>query len=322
MCISFFVTGGKHSIETGRSALFEKALIVRVHPADGTVEQCVEYVSPPSAVPKCWASILFKSGSIAGDLLYACTTTEILIYQLPGFNVIGYISLAPFNDVHHVCPSPEGTLFIASTGLDMVIEVTLEGKIIREWSVLGGNPWNRFSRLVDYRKIHSTKPHIAHPNYIFCLGKEVWVTRGELKDAVCLTQPNCRIGMDQFVHDGVPYRNMIYFTTVDGRVVIVDQRSLSISEIIDLRAIDNPNDELLGWCRGISVMENGRIWVGFTRIRETYWPDKVNWVKDYAHCVEKPTHVALYDLTRRRRLQEISLRAVGVDAIFSILLEQ
>ena len=88
----------------------------------------MEYQSPAEARANENSSNVFKAGTLIGDTLYACTSTEVLIFKLPEFKQIGYISLPCFNDVHHVTPSSDGNLLVASTGLDMVVKFTPKEK--------------------------------------------------------------------------------------------------------------------------------------------------------------------------------------------------
>ena len=138
--------------------LYESAQILHLDTQTGKVRTCVEYKSPPEARATANSSIVFKSGTLIGDTLYACTSTEVLIFKLPQFERVGYISLPCFNDVHHVTPSRDGNFLVASTGLDMVIKFSPAGAVLAEWCVLEEEPWSRFSRTVDYRKVESTKP--------------------------------------------------------------------------------------------------------------------------------------------------------------------
>jgi hypothetical protein len=181
---------------------YQKGIILHVDPRSSAVKTCVEYVSPPDTCAPGSPS-LFKAGTIRGDILYVCTQTEVLVYSLPKFDRVAHISLPCFNDVHHVCPTPDGNLLVAISGLDMVVEVSLCGDVLREWDVLGNCPWTRHSREIDYRKGISTKPHPSHPNYVFCVDDEIWVTRFEQRDAICLNRPNRKIeiGIER-VHDG------------------------------------------------------------------------------------------------------------------------
>jgi hypothetical protein len=320
---SLYVTGGRQRQKLVKTEeewnLYEKALILRVNVEDGTATVCVEYQTPLNACPSERASFLFKTGTLVGRTFYACTGTEVLVYELPDFRRTGYVSLFCFNDVHHVTPAANGNLLVASTGLDMVVEFNLAGAVIRQWNVLGGEPWERFSKDIDYRKVPTTKPHRAHPNHVFQIGSEVWVTRGDLSDAVCLTKPGLRIPLGSVVvHDGHLHNGRLYFSTVDGTIVIVNPATRQIIEVIDLKQIDNPEQSLLGWCRGLFIVDESKVWVGFTRVRKTKFREKVNWVKHVFHDKESPTHIALYDIRSKKMLREIDLERYGLNVLFSI----
>lgn len=318
---SLLVLGGQQ--RALRSALaddqnwydYQKGLILQVNPATGAAATCVEYVSPPEACGE-GDPVLFKSGSVQDNTLYVCTQTEVLVYALPCFEQIGYVSLACFNDVHHVRPTPDGHLLIANSGLEMVLEVTLDGRVLREWNVLGDEPWEKFSKYVDYRKGVSTKPHKAHPNHVFYVGEDLWVTRFEQKDAMCLTRPGQRIqiGIER-VHDGVIYDQLLYFTTVNGHIVIANPTTCKIEEVIDLNKMAD-QDTLLGWCRSIMIDED-KVWVGFSRIRPTKFRETLSWIR-LGFNRSLPTHVACYDLKRNRCLAEVDLEKHGLNAVFSI----
>jgi len=300
--------------------LYEKALILHLDTESGKVRKCFEYRSPAEARASENSSMVFKSGTLVGDLLYTCTSTEVLIFRLPQFHLLHYVSLPCFNDLHHVTPASDGSLIAAVTGLDMVAKFTLEGELIATWNVLGEDPWSRFSRTTDYRKIESTKPHKSHPNFVFELDGKTWVTRFRQRDAVCLDDSSLRINIaSQFPHDGLVWCGGIYFTSVDARIVIANPQSLQVERVIDLNPIDS-QQALLGWCRGLLPLDRCKMWVGFTRIRKTRFQENVLWVK---HALregmrEKPTHVALYDIIGMRRLQEFDLEAHGMNTIFSI----
>jgi hypothetical protein len=321
---SFYVAGGRL-----RSTVFRKleewqscqqALLIELDPAKNQSRSCVEYVSAPEACPEELPAILFKSATLQGNKLYACTSTEVLIYELPGFRLLHYISLPYFNDLHHVYPTHQGTLLVAVTGLDMVVEITTAGSLIREWNVLGEDTWAKFSRQMDYRKVPTTKPHKSHPNHVFELDQEVWVTRFFQRDAICLTTPGPRIDIAvQGTHDGYIFGDRIYFTTVDGHVVIADRNSLKVVETIDLNQMGGQPGQALGWCRGVLPLDGRRVWVGFTRVRPTKFVENVAWVRNgYSHR-HRPSHVALYDLERKTCDQEIELEPHGIGVVFSLL---
>jgi len=300
--------------------LYEAALILRLDTSSGAVETCAEYRTPPGARASANSSILFKSGFLTSAELYTCTSTEVIIFSLPDFHKVGYISLPCFNDLHHVRPLSDGTLAAADTGLDMVVRFSRLGELVSACSVLREAAWSRFSPNIDYRRVESTKPHKSHPNFVFELDGQVWVTRFRQRDAVCLSDRTKRIRIAlEGPHDGVLHGNHIYFTTVDGKVVIVDQKSLQLDRVIELQEIDNKN-AILGWCRGLLPIDERYVWVGFTRIRKTQFKENVLWVKNVVRpgMSEKPTHIALYDILKRKCLQEIDLEAHGLNIVFSI----
>jgi len=177
----------------------------------------------------------------------------VLIYQLPDFQQIGYISLPCFNDVHHVTPASDGNLLVVSTGLEMVVKVSPRGEVLAEWNVLGEDPWARFSRAIDYRKVETTKPHVSHPNFVFELDGEVWVTRFHQHDAVSLNGTKRRIEIaGEGVHDGLAWGERLLFTAVDGKIVAVDGHSLQVEMVVDLRQIQDRDQLVLpAWCRGL-----------------------------------------------------------------------
>lgn len=295
---------------------YRRGIVLQVDPIAGLVECRADYVSPPELCAVDEPAILFKCGTLQDGKLYVCTQTEVLIFAVPDFTLLTHISLPCFNDLHHVRPMPSGTLLIANSGLDMVLEITIDGQILREWNTLGEGPWARFDRKIDYRRVASTKPHRSHPNQVFLIGDEIWATRFEQRDAICLTDPSKRIQIGTgLVHDGLVHDGFIYFTTVTGTIVIVNARTLMIEEVIDLNLISSP-DAILGWCRGILV-EDGKAWVGFSRLRLTKFRENVSWVR-WGFKQHLPTRVVCYDLTRRAHVAGIELQSHGLDAVFSI----
>jgi hypothetical protein len=300
--------------------LYESALILMVDTESGAVRTCVEYKTPSDARAHEHSSSLFKSGTLVGDILYACTNTEILLFKLPQFELVTYVSLPCFNDIHHVTPARDGTLLVAVTGLDMVVRCTPQGELIEEWSVLQEPPWQRFSRAIDYRKVESTKPHQSHPNFVFELEHDVWVTRLRQRDAICLTDPAKRIDIAlESPHDGLVRGKLIYFTLVDGRLVVANADTLTIDRVVDFKTMDDPN-ALLGWCRGVLPLQHEKLWVAFTRVRKTRIHENILWVKRVLKegMIERSTHISLYDIAQHRCLQEFDLEAHGMNIVFSV----
>jgi hypothetical protein len=320
--VELVVVGGR---QRGRRALragsgswykYERALALRVDTTTGSVQIEHEYVSPPEVTADEEPAILYKQGTMTDGRLYQTTQTEVIVYRYPEWEVEHYISLPRFNDVHHVRPTATGTLLVVNTGLDQVVELDVDGTVLREWNVEHNDPWHRHDPSVDYRRVSSTKPYDAHPNHVFTIGDEVWATRFKHMDAVSLDDPARRIAIGaERVHDGAVVGDRIYFTAVDGHVAIVDADTLQIVEIVDLRDIDT-DTPLLGWCRGVAF-EGDHIWVGFSRLRPTKARENVAWVKD-GFKRQVGTHIARYDLAKRSLEQRIDLEPQGLNAVFSI----
>jgi len=320
--VKLYVAGGQQRSLRGMTAdmdswyEYQKGLVLELDTDSGDTDVVTEYVSPPGSCPPDDPAILFKSGTLVDYRLYLTTQTEVIVYRVPSFERLAYVSLPMFNDVHHVRPTPAGNLLVANTGLDNVVEVTHDSEVLQIWNVLGEDPWQRFSKATDYRAVKSTKPHLAHPNHVFYIRDEPWATRFQQKDAVSLFDPTRRIdvGLER-LHDGIVYGERVYFTTVDGKVAIADTGSLRLLEVIDLTAA-HPDTVLLGWARGLMI-DADVMYVGFSRIRPTKFRENVGWVmrglkRDFG------THVGAYDLRTKQSLGQYPVEGSGLSAIFGI----
>jgi hypothetical protein len=326
-----YIVGGQYKPTTAlRKGYggFHKALILALSQDGAYIRTAVEYHSPRDVCPIENGAILFKSASLIGQLLYVCTETEILVYRVPDFFLVNYISLPIFNDLHHVTWSRNGSLFVACTGLDAVFELSETGKPIREWDLSGQGLWTRFDSKTDYRKIASTKPHLVHPNFVFLRDDEVWVTRLEQQDAYRLVPPGGRIPIElERPHDGIVVGNNVYFTTVDGRVVRANLACHTVDAVFNLSDLFSTIHPL-GWCRGLKVIDDDRVIVGFSRLRPTRWQSNVHWaarkLKSAGGAEPKnwytfPTRISCLDLARGKIIWETNLEPYGMNAVFSIL---
>jgi hypothetical protein len=302
--------------------LYDKALVVKAE--HGQIERILEYESPPEHRPDEQSSTLFKAASVEGDRAYLCTQTEILICDFPSFKIRDVISLPIFNDVHHVVAAPDGRLFVAVTGLDAVAELTPDGKLLRLVSVIGGSVWDRFSQTTDYRKVVTTKPHRSHPNFIFFLDGEPWVTRFEQRDAVPLDGKSMKAPFqlgNEGVHDGHIAGGYAYFTAVNGIVMRFNLRTMEKQSFDLNRFPGNLSNGPLGWCRGV-LCDGDEIWVGLSRIRYTALRHNLDWVRHGFRDSERkppaPTRVARYNLGRRLLVGEYNLEDAGMNTVFSI----
>ncbi|MBH9965393.1 hypothetical protein ACKA06_03890 [Rossellomorea oryzaecorticis] len=297
---------------------FKKGVILKFNLQTKTSQKVIEYTSPKDVCADHEASISFTAATLKGNRLYVGTTTEVLVYDVSNFTPIQYMSLPFMNDIHHVSPMKNGNLLVANTGLDMVVELNVSGRVERLWNVLGRAPWHRFDPEVDYRKVATTKPHHSHPNYVFEIENDIWVTRCLQKDAVCLTSPEKHIDIGrQLVHDGIAYKNHIYFTQVDGRVVIVNRNTLKVERIVDLVQI-SAHKEKIGWCRGIKPLSEDIILVGFTRIRPSSKRNQDGNIEYKGDFGVLPTRLACFNIKKNILLWEKNLEDAGMNAIYSI----
>lgn len=263
--------------------------------------------------------IRFTASTLVDGKFYACSPTQLYIYSYPEFELVALIDHPHFNDVHHVNIINQ-KLVVTNTGLDSVMLFSLDGDFEGIFSTNGDDPWIRFDPSKDYRKVASTKPHLNHPNFSFDLDGEIWVTRFNDRDAVCLSdfsrKIDIRVGKP---HDGHVHGDFIYFTTINGFVVIANKRTLKIENRIDLNAIDT-RDAPLGWCRGI-CLDGEFAYVGFTRLRRTKIEENLRWLKEkFSHSKERlPARVAKYHLSRSELVDEFVVPEGFTDLIFSII---
>jgi hypothetical protein len=326
-----YVLGGRNKPNASKIPEWhghDEALILRVDDETQHAEVILRYRSPPELCPHEAPSFVFKAGTRIGDRLHLCTQTEILTCALPDCTVSNHLSLPCFNDLHHVTIAGNGNYLVAVTGLDLVAEVTPDGTLVAEWSALETDPWQRFSREVDYRRIGTTKPHLAHPNFVFLHDGDIWTTRLEQQDALNLaTRETIPIGIER-PHDGIVQGERAYFTIVNGFVAIVDLAEKRLVGTIDLTQIVGGNRPL-GWCRGLKLLPDDRMIVAFTRLRPTRFKQNIAWAKslmksalgvdglDWSKALS--TRLICFDIGRKQRLWDFDVEPYGMDAVFSVL---
>lgn len=323
--MKFLIVGGEQrpsAVWRDEWQHYQKALALTVDWSSGKMERILEYASEPQYLASDKANVLFKAGSLQGDKLYLCTQTEVLIYAYPSLRLLQHISLPCFNDLHHVAMIG-GRLAVVCTGLDMVVFLDDHYHPVEYRNVLGKEAWHRFSPEIDYRLWETTKPHESHPNFIFEIDGEPWVSRFEQKDAVCLNDLSKRIDIGiERIHDGVVQGDYVYFTTVNGTVCVANKNTYKVEAVYDLNQVYRETHPL-GWCRGLHV-EGDHLFIGFTAIRSTKLRENLAWIK---HGFKKsiddmralPARVVEYDMSNRSILKEINVVEAGMAAIFSII---
>ena len=320
----FLIPGGRQRVSTITRRewnLFEQAQLAQLDTETGDVSVRLAYQTPPDLCPAEDPSHVFKCASFDGNELLLTTQTEVLSVDPTSMELRQRYSAPSFNDVHHAARI-DGRVHVVSTGLDSVVVLDEDGEPDCFRYVLEGDVWDRFSPQTDYRLLATTKPHAAHPNYVFKTADGVWATRFEQRDAVCLDKPSLSIPIEVGLpHDGVIHEGDAWFTTVNGWLVRGNPGAGEVIERIDLNAIDT-RGQPLGWCRGLTFVD-GLAYVGFTRLRQTTIRRNVSWVRHGFQRVgshaQLPTRVAAYDVVRRELVAEWDLESVSQNAVFSIL---
>ena len=242
------------------------------------------------------------------------------MFSYPGLETIKYHTLPCFNDIHHVYPV-HNKIAVVSTGLDMVVFLDYETLApVKYLNVLGKKPWYKYDKKVDYRKINSTKPHESHPNYLFQINGDLWVTRFQQNDIACLKNLNKTIRINKkCIHDGCVRGIFCYLTSVDGCIIKVDMKKGNVVEQIDLSDYDTKYKGL-GWCRGIYV-DGDIAYTGFSFIRPTKW--KENIANIYLRIMKTgerlpPARIIAFDLKKKKVVDQFIFAPDSLAAIFSI----
>lgn len=279
MSEKFLVSGGipRTYGELVAGHVFKKAELAIIDFAKGSYNQVLEYKTPSAYCCDVAPSITFGSFCENNGVIYIPTRTEVLLVNSKTYEIIEVINDHLFNDIHDVHVL-NNSLYVAVTGMDSVFKIDLSTRKREIIHVLGKDPFFRFEEDENLNIRASLKPHEAHPNFLFQIDDEIWVTRLKMKDAVCLSDLNKRIKIDiGMPHDGFVKDDLIYFTTVNGYIVVVDKDSKKIVNRIKLTSAKQTNTPL-GWCRGLFVGEQ-YLYVGFTQLRTTKFTENLDWVK-------------------------------------------
>lgn len=285
--------------------LYREARLVCLDTVTGRIEPVLAWISEgpwdPEAVGHC-----FKGLRREGDELLLCTEREVLVAGLDG--AVREVTSHPwFNDLHDAMRWG-GRLYACSTGLDRVL--VLEGDEVRRIHRFGPLPLEDR----DYRAV-STKPHAVHPNHLFTWEGSAWVTRFHPEDAVCLDEPGRRVRVGGPPHDGLPWGDRLWFTTVDGRLVEVEPRTGGgrVHRIAGRRP--------LGWCRGLWI-EGDVAFVGFSRLRATtarrHLARLRGWWRGGRFDAREPTRVIAHRISTGETIASWDLEAMGVHAVFAL----
>jgi hypothetical protein len=325
---ALLITGGvlrPDGFELGEGKYYGGARLLKLDTRTGAVQTLLAVDEGTANFPAEHPNLEFTVSCREGHTLWLAMDTEVRRYSYPALELQATFSHPCFQNIHSVAVRG-GSLYVTSTGLDLVVVLGKETGVVQQvLNVEGLDPWHRFARSVDWRQVHSTRPHDCHPNHVFWLGDEPWVTRCTPEDAVPLLNTGRRIDLsgtkrEIAVHDGVVHEGSVFFTLVDGTVVVMDaadpERPLRNIELAALPGFGG----VRGWCRGL-CFANGLAYLGFSRLRRTRNQRKLDWVRrtvGRGETVQQASVLAV-DLQAGRIVKDYRLPLGSIDAVYGIM---
>jgi hypothetical protein len=305
--INFIITGGaQNPTDDGPHYHSAKVALCRIQGDQSLEVLASQEYTPPPDIQHPNTNVIFKSAHRHQDRLWITTETEIVEYQLPQLQQVKTHSHPSFNDLHHVIKHKD-KLFVVNTGLNCVTEYDPNNQAVIHHKVDSHSVLD-VQQDTDYRQRVSTKPHLCHPNFCFVIDQQIWVTRCDLMDAICLDDHSKRIDIGSgLVHDGVVFNKYVYFSTVDGLIKIFNIESFCLIACIDM-SLYVP--DLNGWCRGIMPLSYNRLLVGISQFRPSKRPLKSKGSAARILCI---------DIHSQKLIWQSSTQELGIDTIFSLL---
>lgn len=272
-------------------------------------------------------SQMFKGAMVDEGQCYVVSNTEVLRYDLNNWELTGLFTDESFNDLHGVLKTDAG-VYVCNTGLEIVQCITDLGSndvaLNAEFNLAEVPTWHRFDKSTDYRAIPTTKPHEVHINHLFVLDGRLWVNLGSRRKAVCISDPELCIDMDAhfgenekvLCHDGLVKDDKIYFTSVNGSIIIVNRKTLKVEERLDLNAINTLNKDI-GWTRGLEIVGN-KAYVGITKVRHSKFKEYTRYLVT-GERTSMPSSIIEVDLERRVITEVYEAQNYQGHGIYSII---
>lgn len=326
--MKLLVTGGvlrPNGFDLGEGKYYGCAKLLSLDLDTGAFQTLLSVDQGNDNFPDVDPNLEFTAGAVDGQTLWLTTDTEVRHYRYKPLELISTYSYPFFHNIHSVVPRGD-QLYVTSTGLDLVAVLSKsDGSLIKLINTEGKPTWHRFSPDTDYRKVHSTRPHDCHPNHVFWIGEEAWVTRCTQEDAVCLSDLSKRIDISGSrrpisVHDGIVNDGKIYFTCVDGAIVVAEPSTYAVIDVIVLNELKGFGG-VRGWCRGLYL--NGDIcYVAFSRLRKTKRLERVAWVSRLiGRGFIESSSVLAVNLRTMEVISDFRVPDGMIDAIYSLLPE-
>lgn len=312
----------KGGYELGDGKYYEKGILVELDLSSGKYDEVYSLSESGPNYPDEHPNLQFTAGCIQGDTMWLPTDTEIHEIYLPDRALKRVISHSCFQNLHSVHRFGD-QIVATSTGLDNVVFMDASsGEINNVVNCEGKEPWHRFDVDVDYRQVHSTRPHDCHPNYVFEWQDSLWVTRCRQEDAVNLTNFRQKLeitgGHVTSIHDGVVWNEKLIFTRVDGLLVFFDKDTAQPTELQD--PFHGKRNRPIGWCRGLFI-DDGIAYLGYSRIRKTRMKDRLKYLakRNIKYSTSSNALIVAYDIANQKLLKVYETPPNMIDAIYGVM---
>lgn len=288
-----YIVGGRKTLRTDHN--YDRGVVLLKD--DTGIRVVQEYITPEELNPHN-RNVVFKCATKVEDRMYCCTQNEVIVFSLPDFVQIQHFVHPLFAGVHYVLPKSNGNLLVGAAALDLVLEIDSAGALVTTYQITEEE--TDFDLSIDYRTDFHIKPSHSHLNHLVAVDGEIFVTRFKKQDAVSMTDISRKIDVGvENTHDGFLFDSQLYFTTIDGHVVVADPVTLGVTNQYLL------NTMAPSWCRGLLV-DQETSWVGFSRFNQP-------------GMTSGPTRISRYNTQDWMLWEEIDLESYGLDTIYSII---
>lgn len=214
----------------------------------------------------------FSGASIFNDMLWVCSSNQVLAYTLYNFKLVNVIDDPLFNDLHYVLAEKEG-LYVVNTGLESLDFFGYDGEL-KERTLLTSDKRTlcKTSDLLEDFRLLDSKPHFMHVNYCSRnLNGNMMLTFVRQRRIVEMEKwgwasPEYESSPHEgFIADfSVNQKPCLWVSLVPGQIIASDVITGEIVSKWNLVDLNIPP----GWTRGLCVLEHGLL-VGVTKIRKS-----------------------------------------------------
>lgn len=217
--------------------------------------------------------------------IYAGSWNAVYEINAENFELKRIISNQLMSDLHGIHADSQGIITIL-TSQDTIVFSDFDGNIIDHFSVDRSLNVYKENNLIetDWRFVSKQFRGSCgywHFNYVQRFGNEIWLTSRSACCFVVIDIPTHKAHLrlmnlctPALLHDGLKYKEKYYFTSIDGKILIVEDGNLT-----DKRQRENENADNIGlyhrdlianvirlsetslgrepnWCRGIACKDN------------------------------------------------------------------